>query len=328
MRILIALLTVCVACEGPRGPEGDPGSDGEPGGNGDPGDPGEPGAGGGQGQAPWLTGGALAIDVQSAAIDVETATVTFRLTDGNDVALDREGLLTEGPVSLAFGLAWLDQVDGQPAQYTAYVTRVQESPLTGDSAVQAATESNGTFEVLDRAAGVYRYTFATPIRGARADRTHTVLVSGSRPLDGVDQRASALFDFVPGGGAAPVTREVVTDASCNGCHGALEGHGGRYTTTSACITCHTPQTTDPDTGNTLDFRVMVHRIHRGASLPSVVAGTPYQIIGFNQSVADFSTVHFPQEIARCEACHAGAQGHPSQGDHEILPSRRTRAVAT
>ena len=292
-RNLGLLLAFLVACEGPKGPPGDPGPAGDPGEPGSPGEPGEPGDGGEPGLNPWLTGGELAIEVQFAAIESSSAAVTFRLTDGAGVPVDRAGLLTDGVVDLAFGLSWLDEADGQPAQYTSYVTRVQESPITGESAVQATTESSGTFEALDPADGVYRYTFATPADGAAADRTQTVLVSGSRALDGVQHRASAIFHFRPDGSAASLTREVVTDAACNGCHGDLEGHGGRYTTTSACITCHTPQTTDPDTGNTLDFKVMAHRIHRGASLPTVVGGTPYQIIGFNQSVHDFSTVHFP-----------------------------------
>ena len=303
---LLAMVVVCGACEGPGGPSGGPGTGGDPG---EPGAPGEPGGDDGGDSTPWLTGGSFAVEVQSAAVVGNTASVTFRLTDGSGVPLDREGLLTDGEVTLAFGLSWLDQDDGQPGQYTSYVTQVQDSPLTGDSAVQATTESDGTFEAVDRADGVFRYTFATPIATKRPDRTQTVLVSGSRPVDGTDQRASAVFHFLLDGSPATVTREVVSDATCNACHGAIEGHGGRYTSTSACITCHTPQTTDPDTGNTLDFRVMVHRIHRGASLPSVLGGTPYQIIGRNQSVHDFSTVHFPQEIARCVSCHAGAQGN-------------------
>jgi OmcA/MtrC family decaheme c-type cytochrome len=72
-----------------------------------------------------------------------------------------------------------------------------------------------------------------------------------------------------------------------------------------CVTCHTPQTTDPDTGNTVDFKVMVHKIHAGPELPSVQAGTPYIIIGNNQSVNDFSHTTYPQEINYCQACHDG-----------------------
>jgi OmcA/MtrC family decaheme c-type cytochrome len=149
--------------------------------------------------------------------------------------------------------------------------------------------------------------FATSIDPV-AGRTHTVGAAAGRSLDGTTYRDDAVLHFMPEGGAVAVTREVVTDAQCDSCHGELDAHGGRYSQTAMCAMCHTPQTTDPDTGNTVDFKVMIHKVHRGAGLPSVIGGTPYQIIGNNQSLHDFSTVHFPQDVARCESCHAGAQG--------------------
>jgi OmcA/MtrC family decaheme c-type cytochrome len=93
-----------------------------------------------------------------------------------------------------------------------------------------------------------------------------------------------------------------------------------------CVVCHNPgsndvNTIDPDTGNSIDFQVMIHKIHMGENLPSVKAGTPYQIIGFQQSVQDFSNVVFPADVRNCQMCHesgayprkttvgiAGAQG--------------------
>ena len=85
--------------------------------------------------------------------------------------------------------------------------------------------------------------------------------------------------------------------------------------------CHTQQTIDPDTGNTVDMPVMIHKIHMGENLPSVQAGKPYQIIGFQQSVVDFSHVVFPAESpANCQFCH---EPGPAQADAWLTrPSRK------
>ena len=53
---------------------------------------------------------------------------------------------------------------------------------------------------------------------------------------------------------------------------------------------------------------MVHKIHYGEDLPSVQAGGKYQIIGFGQSVNDFSTVVFPADVRNCQVCHDPKSG--------------------
>jgi len=305
-RLVLLLLVVVAGCEGPAGPAGNPGgtgSDGAQGPTGPVGDPGDPGSPGSDGISPWFTAPGLDLTITDLTFSGGQAIVSFTLTDGKGAALDSSGKLTDGTVSTGFVLAQLAQnADGTPGQYTAYTTRVQTAP-DGTSAVQANTDSGGTYEVVDVTKGQYRYTFAADVSAYDGNLTQTVAGNATRTMnDGT--RALAATDFSVG----TVTRTVIEESQCNNCHGDLEAHGGHWQATTQCVLCHQPQTTDPDTGNTVDFKVMIHKIHRGDELPSVVAGTPYQIIGYGQSVHDFSTVAFPQPINRCEACHAGDQG--------------------
>ncbi|MBK9265527.1 MAG: OmcA/MtrC family decaheme c-type cytochrome [Polyangiaceae bacterium] len=303
------------ACEGPAGPPGErgsvgeglPGTNGEPGQTGDAGPEGPPGT---PGHNAYLTGPGVKLDVSHTQVGVDgTVTVTFRITDQSGVALDRQGLYTEGAVSLRFVLAWLDEdANGNALQYTSYTTRMQTSPITGQSAEQAAADEGGTFEEVDFSQGIYRYTFGTKIQVADGTKTHTLGAWATRTFEDVRYSAEALYNFLPAGGTPTTARELVQTDRCNACHDPLEAHGGSRRDVKLCVLCHSAQSTDPDTGNTVDFQVMVHKIHRGKTLPSVVAGIPYQIIGNQQSVHDYSTVAFPRPMQHCEACHAGAQG--------------------
>ncbi len=298
MRRFIAVVAVSfAACEGPAGPPGPGGPPGDPAGDA----PASPDAT--TPLAPWLTSEGVAIVVTDLAFDGAAASIGFTLTDGNNVGLDASGRLTEGAVGFGFVLAQLaTNADGSPAQYTAYTTATQTSPITGASATQATTEANGTLHVVDATLGSYRYDFVAPLTGLDPTATQTVAGFATRGPAIARAELSARPDH-----GAVATREVVSSATCNGCHQALDAHGGRWTEPSQCILCHQPQSSDPDTGNTVDFKVMAHRIHRGESLPSVLAGTPYQIIGYNQGLHDFSTVAFPEDIARCTSCHVGAE---------------------
>ncbi|MCA2964427.1 MAG: OmcA/MtrC family decaheme c-type cytochrome [Acidobacteriaceae bacterium] len=264
----------------------------------------------------------LELRVLGAEIGADgTMVATVRITDPLGVPLDREGRLTPGAVGLSFVAA---TIPADNKHYTAYTTRVQRSPLTGVSATQAASDSGGTFAKL--ADGEYRYTFRTKApAGFDRTATHTIGVYGSRNLNefelGVGY-ASTVFHFVPAGGAVTKVRDVIRTESCNGCHTEIAAHGGARRGMAMCVLCHTPQTVDPDTGNTVDMTVMTHKIHMGRELPSVQAGGKYSLIGNGQRETDYSHVGFPANNRNCAACHvqegpnAGAQARamyqPSQ----------------
>ena len=229
--------------------------------------------------------------------------VTFRITDGGGQALDRDGNLTPGRVSTSFILAYLPQ---NGSQYVDYSVRTQTSPITGVSATQAATDSGGRYTILGD--GNYTYTFGTTLPSAYdTTATHTLGIYAARNLRewGLSLYvANVTKNFVPDGRQVTKIREVAVTSACNQCHNPLSAHGetGRRNV-EICILCHTPQTPDPDTGNTTDMKVMTHKIHMGANLPSVKAGKPYQIIGFGQGVNDYSTVALPMDIRNCTSCH-------------------------
>jgi OmcA/MtrC family decaheme c-type cytochrome len=241
------------------------------------------------------------VDVDIPADRYPVVEVTF--VDDMGQPLDRNGVLTPGSISMRFVIAWYDAVD---RQYTAYTTRVQTSPITGDSAEQATSDSGGTWEDVE--IGRAFYTFGTQLpEDFDMTKTHTVYVYGTRNTEdllGKDYESDPTFDFRPDGAAVTETWAAILTETCNNCHDPLALHGGHRRDLKGCATCHNPQSTDPDTGNTVDLKVMVHKIHFGASLPSVQAGIPYQIIGFRQSVHDYSDVVHPQDVRNCWNCHA------------------------
>jgi OmcA/MtrC family decaheme c-type cytochrome len=58
------------------------------------------------------------------------------------------------------------------------------------------------------------------------------------------------------------------------------------------------------------MKVMIHKIHMGAQLPSVQAGGEYAIWGFSDTKHDYSNVKYPQDIRNCANCHAGTGSDP------------------
>ncbi|MBI1826455.1 MAG: hypothetical protein HY287_01475 [Planctomycetes bacterium] len=221
-------------------------------------------------------------------------------------------------------------------------------------------------KVTSNADGTYTYTFANaypatfsaplndstafgPVDGeltgqAIAAGTHTVGIEARRDftIEGTTYRdaGDAAFDFGVNG-APIVSRQVVMQDNCNKCHTQLTVHGSNRFSVTNCVLCHTRGaedkiSSDPSKatpGVTIQFANLIHSIHRGAELPNVTAtknsSDPflYEIIGFGESVNDFSDIEFPvmpggngfnEQTRNCGACHVGA----AQGDNAYNnPSR-------
>lgn len=306
--------------QGPRGPRGESGADGLDGQRGTAGQDGQPGAPGrdgedGQDGLPGmrLTTPDMTLTIMDATVDTAgNLDVVFSLKDARGTALDREGVFTDGPVSVSFVAAWLSHgTTDVPGSYTAYTVRTQTPPGGGTPAVQPSSDTGGTFTLVSAADGVYNYRFGTTLTVSDDTATHTVGAWASRSVEGVTHVANAVHHFVPAGGTVTESRDIIDGQKCLSCHGEFRAHGGARRELALCLTCHQSATgvLDPDTGNLIDFRAMVHKLHQGEHLASVLGGTPFQIIGYQQSVHDYSTVAFPQDPGQCTACHSTGSAH-------------------
>ena len=267
----------------------------------------------------------LQFQILSAEIAADgTIRVRVKATDPRGLGLDRLGVTTPGTVGMSFIAA---TIPAGETLYTSYTTRRQTSPITNQTATQAGADTGGTWQVVGD--GEYIYTFGTKAP-ANIDRNalHSISVYGSRNLSEFDLPTNYdddTFHFIPAGGAVRpgMVRDIIKTATCNKCHDQLGLHGGSRRSMENCVLCHQPQTTDPDTGNTVDMATMIHKIHRGKDLPSVVAGGKYVIVGNAQAVHDYSKIGFSAYggVANCMSCHEQGKG-AAQENAWLTPSRR------
>ena len=271
----------------------------------------------------------LNITINSASISSAGAiSVTYTITDGTGLPLDATGMTTPGAVSPTFVAAYIPK--GQE-QYVALTTATATGPVLG-TITRPTFEEGGTVTMVGP--GQYQHTFkATAPAGFDPTTTYTVAVVGSRNLTAFNlgtNYASATFNFVPNGSPVTVTRDVIRTQSCNRCHDQLGFHGGHAYGMEMCVLCHQPQNADPTSGNTLDLKVMAHKIHMGSQLPSVlgytsgtqtIAPAPYEIYGYMNSISNFSTVIDPANPQRCEVCHDQTTGAAQAKVFMTEPSR-------
>jgi OmcA/MtrC family decaheme c-type cytochrome len=241
----------------------------------------------------------LAVNSASVAAN-GTMTAVVTITDTAGLPIDIYGITTPGVCALSFTMGY---IPANAEQYTSYVT----SSSTGaagtfvrPSSENAITTTTGKLTPLGN--GQYQYVFGNKAP-ANFDQTatHTLAAWGSRtlaPYGLPNEFASATFNFVPNGSKVTKIRDVVSTAACDGCHDQLSEHGGSRRGVAVCVMCHTPAMIDSGTGESIDFKVYIHKIHIGSSLPSVATGSPNLVAG-----SDFSTVVYPADVRRCETCH-------------------------
>jgi OmcA/MtrC family decaheme c-type cytochrome len=263
------------------------------------------------------------VDV-SRTVDPNSLIINFEVTNENDDPVTN--LVTSDG---RFSIARLNPGAGagDPTFWRGFITRLD------GAATQSTTESfsNGTFQANTPVPGSYRYT--SRFDPSTAPTGVVPIAAGDTLRVAIQISASDLpagngwcdFDANLGGpnnncNSASRTREIVQTVVCNGCHSEtpevkLALHGGGRTQIEYCVTCHDPYTTDGQTGNTVDFPVMIHKIHYGSSLAN-----GYTIIGNNNSVNDFSTVTFTKDVDNCTVCH---QGGLDSGNWSMVPSMKT-----
>ena len=162
---------------------------------------------------------------------------------------------------------------------------------------------------LVKTGNVWSYKFSTPLPanatgsysvGVEGRRNVLIDMGGDQPSSQRDMAENYTFAFAVTDEVAVPRRMVVDDYKCEGCHRNLALHGGNRHNPQYCVTCHTPDRIAAAEGKpsqSVHFKYMIHKIHRGAELEK-----GYVIPG-SRGDADFADVEFPGDLRNCETCH-------------------------
>lgn len=114
-------------------------------------------------------------------------------------------------------------------------------------------------------------------------------------------------------------RKVVDRNSCNDCHVNFAQHDGNRVDPNFCVVCHNPGSTDFETGNPIDFKLMVHKLHMGKRLTQDYA-VGSAVARQDRGGGVIAGVLYPQDQRNCVKCHDGsatAVHRTPQGDNWI-----------
>ena len=209
--------------------------------------------------------------------------------------------------------------DGGTREYTAYTTRTSTarpgSPNAGKTGVQARTDSNGTFTDLETGHWTYKFAKVLPENYDKAKTTPSADYGDAQPDR--DPREELLRERragLPSGcrHRRPTSGTRSRRRRANNCHDPL-AHSRRLAPRreATASICHSTQTKDAETGNSVDMALMVHKIHAPA-----LQSTPYIIWGNRARSTTTRVLTYPQNMLNCANCHEGrtAAQKPTQSD--------------
>jgi OmcA/MtrC family decaheme c-type cytochrome len=265
--------------------------------------------------------------ITSAIIDESNsafAVVTFQLTDGNNTAIID---LPNDEVRFVLAKLQDSPLGSSTGTWQSYVNTIEEAGSIGpgtEDKLQATYERDDEDGIFERDGtlenfgdGTYRYTFATDLEDLPQGILDQAAVEGldlsydpslthrvAMQFDGAANPVNPFFDWIPetGESTGVFNQQISLTDNCNRCHNPLGIHGGNRIEVEYCVVCHNPGTTDANSGNTVDMKVMIHKIHYGENLTNL----PYIIWGFRDGEHDYSHVVLPQDIRNCQNCHVGS----------------------
>jgi len=199
--------------------------------------------------------------------------------------------------------------------------------LAGPSAeYQTIISESATGATSTSTPGTYTYTFQGVIP-ANATGTWTMAIEGYRNftvLPGTvvaqtvrDVGFNQLYPFSVDGSPVAAHAYEIVQQDCNACHYRISAHGTIRQNVQYCLLCHNPTQTDAsqrpssqDPPQGIDFPVLIHRLHTGATAPAGGQMTPFVVYGFGGSANDFSNVLYPGYLGDCGKCHVNSSDYP------------------
>jgi hypothetical protein len=317
---LVAVCALLAACSGTTGPAGPAGSS-------------TASSSGSQGSP---SGGGTALNISAATAITGTITsvaisgppvVQFELVDQTGAPVQglpaatwvRDRAAGSGPERLGESVEFLHLRHG----HTRRPARPASRPAPRRLRRRRRSRAPPAALFVDHGDGTYQYTFAKDITkdpNVVYDATLTHRVGFE--IRGLAQANNGAYTFQPSTGATTgiFSREIVDTATCDTCHTQLTAHGGARVEVQYCVMCHNPGTTDPNSGNTLDMKVMIHKIHTGNTLPSIqtatgpdttpTLGQGYWIVGYTATRCRTSIPCCTRRTrATAQTCHV--QNHPN-----------------